>query len=197
MITHAIPRLRYTATEADRIKALVPTSELLDEVGFEANRENAISPGLGQYRYIHFATHGWLDSQHPERSALVLSLLNAQGKAENGLLRAGDIYNLKLPAQLVTLSACQTGLGRQVQGEGLVGLTRAFLYAGAARVAVSSWSVNDEETAELMGAFYKGMLHEQLSPAAALRTAQLQIFGQKRWQSPYYWAAFTIHGEWR
>ena len=108
-----------------------------------------------------------------------------------------DIYNLKLPAELVVLSACQTGLGQEVRGEGLMGLTRAFLYAGAARVVVSLWSVNDRATADLMAGLYRRMLRDGHRPSAALREAQLEMRKQKRWQSPYYWAAFVQMGEWR
>jgi CHAT domain-containing protein len=108
-----------------------------------------------------------------------------------------DIYNTRLSADLVVLSACQTGLGKEVRGEGLMGLTRAFLYAGAPRVIVSLWNVNDRATAELMAALYSGMLREGKSPAAALRAAQLEMRKRKGFESPYYWAAFVQHGEWR
>ena len=117
-----------------------------------------LDPALGQYRYVHFATHGFLDSERPGLSALVFSMVDAQGIPQDGFLRANDIYNLKLPAELVVLSACQTGLGKEIKGEGLVGLTRAFMYAGAARVVVSLWSVNDKATADLMTMFYEKML---------------------------------------
>jgi CHAT domain-containing protein len=102
-----------------------------------------------------------------------------------------------LPAELVVLSACQTGLGKEIKGEGLVGLTRGFMYAGAARVVVSLWNVNDKATAELMAKFYEKMLERGERPAAALRAAQVEMWRQKQWQSPYYWAAFTLQGEWR
>jgi len=128
---------------------------------------------------------------------LVLSMVDAQGKPQNGFLRANDIYNLKLPADLVVLSACQTGLGKEIKGEGLIGLTRGFMYAGAARVVVSLWSVNDKATADLMTRFYEKMLKQGKRPAAALRAAQVEMWQQKQWQSPYYWAAFTMQGEWR
>jgi len=102
-----------------------------------------------------------------------------------------------LPAELVVLSACETGLGKEIKGEGLVGLTRGFMYAGARRVVVSLWNVNDQATAELMARFYRGMLRENKTPAAALRAAQTEMARQKQWQSPYYWAAFVLQGEWR
>ena len=130
-------------------------------------------------------------------SSLVLSMVDAEGKPQDGFLRANDIYNLKLPAELIVLSACQTGLGKEIKGEGLVGLTQGFMYAGARRVVVSLWNVNDKATADLMARFYRGMLREKKTPAAALRAAQVEMSHQKQWQSPYYWAAFTLQGEWR
>ena len=112
-------------------------------------------------------------------------------------MRANEVFNLKLPAELVVLSACQTGLGKEVKGEGLVGLTRGFMYAGSPRVVVSLWSVNDEATAELMTRFYRGMLKEGLRPAKALQAAQVSMLKEKRYSAPFYWAAFTLQGEWR
>ncbi len=192
-----IPRLPYTRQEADRLLALAPKNDTLRALDFRANRATALSPELGQYRYVHIATHGILDSERPGLSSLVLSLVDEQGRAQDGFLRANDIYNLKLPAELVVLSACQTGLGKEIRGEGLVGLTRGFMYAGAARVVVSLWSVNDRATADLMSAFYQKMLRQGERPAAALRAAQIEMWRQKQWRSPYYWAAFTLQGEWR
>lgn len=133
----------------------MPERLRLDATGFRAMRATAMSPRLQQYRYLHFATHGRLDSETPERSSLVLSLIDSQGKDQDGFLRSSDISGLKFAADPVTLSACQTGLGKQIAGEGMIGLTRSFLHAGAARVVVSYWNVNDEATADLMGAFYQ------------------------------------------
>jgi CHAT domain-containing protein len=146
---------------------------------------------------VHFATHGYIDSERPDLSAVVLSLVDKNGDPQDGFLRAHDIYNLNLPAELVVLSACQTGLGKEVKGEGLVGLTRGFMYAGARRLVVSLWNVNDKATAELMRRFYRGMLLQKLTPAAALRQAQTQMSHHPRWSSPYYWAAFVLQGEWK
>ena len=112
-------------------------------------------------------------------------------------MRAHELYNLNLPAELVVLSACQTGLGKQIKGEGMIGLTRGFMHAGAARVVVSLWNVNDKATSELMTRFYQKMLKEQQAPAAALRSAQVEMWKQKAWQSPNYWAAFVLQGEWK
>jgi CHAT domain-containing protein len=191
-----IPRLPFTRQEAERILAASPGTANLEALDFDASRQTVLSNQLSHYRYVHFATHGYLDSQQPELSAIVLSMVNEQGHPEDGFLRVHDIYNLQLSADVVVLSACQTGLGKEIKGEGLVGLTRGFMYAGAARVVVSLWSVSDKATADLMARFYSKMLTGKLRPAAALRAAQLEVAQQKSWSSPYYWAAFVIQGEW-
>jgi CHAT domain-containing protein len=193
----AIPRLPFTAREAERILGVARGMKTFAATGFDASREAATGGQLSDYRYIHFATHGYLNTERPALSALVLAQFDRQGKPVDGFLRVADVYNARLSADLVVLSACQTGLGQEVRGEGLMGLTRAFLYAGAPRVIVSLWNVNDEATAELMAVFYRGLLREGRTPAAALTAAQMELRGRKRWESPYYWAAFVQHGEWR
>ena len=190
-------RLRYTRNEADRILALVPEAQRFQAFDFNASRQIATNPDLAQYQIIHFATHGLLDPVNPELSGIVLSLYNQKGNPEDGFLRLHDIFNLNLPAELVVLSACQTGLGENVKGEGLVGLTRGFMYAGARRVVVSLWSVNDAATSELMAKFYQKMLQEGQNPVKALREAQLEMWNSSNRKSPYYWAAFTVQGDWR
>ena len=192
-----IPRLPFTRQEADGIASLVPTGMRLEDLDFAASKAAATSDALSQFRMVHFATHGLLDSGHPELSGIVLSTVDQNGLPVDGFLRLHDIYNLNLPADLVVLSACQTGLGKEVRGEGLVGLTRGFMYAGAPRVVVSLWSVNDQATAELMVHFYKGMLVDKLRPAAALRSAQMALRNDSRWSAPYYWAGFVLQGEWK
>jgi CHAT domain-containing protein len=191
------PRLLFSRDEAQAIMAVAPEGAAMKATGFKANRATATSPELGQYRIVHFATHGLLDSEHPERSGLVLSLVDEQGQRQDGFLGLHDIYNLNLPVDLVVLSACNTALGKEVRGEGLVGIVRGFMYAGAARVIASLWTVDDEATAELMKRFYQRMLQDGMRPAAALRAAQVDIWRQKRWSSPFYWAAFTLQGEWK
>lgn len=193
----ALQRLPSTRLEAERISALVPPGEALVELDFAADREAVLGSRLASYRVIHFATHGLIDARTPELSGLMLSRVGADGKAKEGFLSLADVYNLQLGADLVVLSGCETALGREVRGEGLVGLTRGFLYAGAARVAASLWRVQDRATAELMGRFYGAMLREGKSPAAALREAQLAIRADRRWRAPYYWAAFVLQGDWR
>ncbi|HKS27393.1 MAG TPA: CHAT domain-containing protein, partial [Pyrinomonadaceae bacterium] len=192
-----IPRLPGTRQEALKILSLVPESDSLRAFDFAASRANATSNELAQYRFIHFATHGFLNSLHPELSGIVLSMVDEAGREQDGFLRAGDIFNLKLPAEMVVLSACQTGLGKEVKGEGLVGLTRGFMYAGSPRVVVSLWSVSDAGTAELMTRFYSAMLKDGMRPAEALRAAQVSLMKEKRWEQPFYWAAFTLQGEWK
>jgi CHAT domain-containing protein len=193
----SIPRLPGTRQEAEQIIAMVPAVERRLALDFVASRDTATSAELSQYRYVHFSTHGLLNSVHPELSGLVLSLVNERGETQDGFLRAHEIFNLKLSPEVVVLSACQTGLGKNIRGEGLVSLTRGFMYAGSPRVIVSLWGVSDWGTTELMVRFYHGMLKEGMRPAAALRAAQVSLMNDKRWASPYYWAPFTVQGEWR
>jgi CHAT domain-containing protein/Tfp pilus assembly protein PilF len=192
-----LSRLVFSRREAATIMAVVKPGKGLEALDFDASRDTAISRELAQYRIVHFATHGLLDSEHPELSGLVFSLVGPNGDPRDGFLDLEDVYNLTLTSDLVVLSACQTGLGKEITAEGLVGLTRGFMYAGASRVVASLWEVDDLATSELMGAFYKGMLKDGLRPAAALRQAQLELMKQERWSDPYYWAAFIIQGEWK
>ncbi|HMX29507.1 MAG TPA: CHAT domain-containing protein, partial [Blastocatellia bacterium] len=190
-----LQRLPFSREEANAILALTPESERFVALDFDANQDAAIKPELGQYRYVHFATHGLVDNQTPELSGLVLSQLDAEGRNRDGYLRMVEIYNLNLPAELVVLSACKTGLGKDVRGEGLMSLTRGFMYAGAARVLVSLWDVNDKSTADLMSELYRGLLERRLRPSAALRAAQLKMMNTRQWAAPFYWAGFTQQGE--
>jgi CHAT domain-containing protein/Tfp pilus assembly protein PilF len=190
-------RLRFSRSEAGEIARLAGETSTLTALDFEANRETAMRPELADYRIVHFATHSLLNNDNPELSGVVLSLVDASGRPQNGYLRLYDIYNLRLNADLVVLSACRTALGEEVHGEGLIGLTRGFLYAGAARVVATLWEIDDRTTAEVMKRFYEGMLARGERPAAALRAAQVAMWKSKGWEAPYYWAAFTLEGEWR
>ena len=192
-----LPRLQHSREEASAIVSQIPASQVLLALDFAANREAAISGQLEQYRIVHFATHSLLNNVHPELSGIVLSLVDKAGRSQNGFLRLHEVYNLKLPAELVVLSGCRTAWGKEVKGEGLIGLTRGFMYAGAPRVVVSLWTVSDQGTAELMKRFYQGMLAKGLRPAAALRAAQIAMWKSKWWEAPYYWAGFVLEGEWR
>ncbi len=192
-----IPRLQASREEAEAIMTVVPLDSGLKAINFDASRATVMRANLGQYRFVHFATHGVLDDQNPEFSGIVLSMVDHQGRPQNGFLRLHDIYNLELPVDLVVLSACNGALGKDVKGEGLIGLTRGFMYAGASGVVASLWKVDDEATAQLMKHFYEAMFKKQLSPAAALRDAQLAMRRQKHWQAPYFWSGFVIQGQYR
>ena len=163
----------------------------------QARRDRALGLALGDYRFIHFATHGIVHPEVPSLSSIVLSFVDGTGTPHDPFLTLPDIYEMRLNADLVVLSACSTAEGRHVPGEGLIGLTRAFMYAGAPRVVASLWRVNDSATAELMKRFYRGMLVEGRTAAAALRAAQEQVAAMPRWASPYDWAPFVLHGDWR
>ncbi|HEY9703845.1 MAG TPA: CHAT domain-containing protein, partial [Allocoleopsis sp.] len=191
----SLERLPDTRTEAEKILSLVLNSKTKKFLDFEANLTNVNNTDLSQYKIIHFATHGVLNGINPELSGLLLSLVDKQGQTQNGLLMTPDIFNLDLPADLIVLSACETAKGKKVKGEGIVGLTRGFMYAGTSRLMLSLWKVDDQATSELMSRFYEGMLKEKLTPAIALRKAQLSMW--KEGKSPYYWSAFILQGEWR
>jgi CHAT domain-containing protein len=193
-----IERLPSTRKEAEAILGLVPKADQFEALDFQANRSAATSSGLSQYRIVHFATHGLLNPTHPGLSGLILSLVDRKGNDQNGFLATHEVFDLNLPADLVVLSGCRTGLGKEMKGEGMLGLTRGFMYAGAARVAVSLWDVNDKSTAELMGKFYGEMFgKKKLSPAAAMRNAQIAMWKSRGLNAPYYWAAFVLQGEYR
>jgi len=195
-VVQALPRLPYTRQEAEAILALAPATGRKAALGFEANRAAAMSEDLSRYRIIHFATHSILDSVNPELSSIALSMLDRQGRPQDGFLRSHEVFNLRLGAELVVLSGCRTGLGKEVKGEGLYGMTRGFMYAGSKRVVVSLWEVQDQATAQLMTDFYRELLGpKRVSTAAALRAAQIAIWREGRWTAPYYWAAFVLQGE--
>ncbi len=190
-----LPRLSSSLDEAQAIVELTSAGERQVSMGFDANLERVIGGGVNNFRIIHLATHGLFNDQHPELSGLILSRVDEQGRQRNGFLRTDDIYGLRLNADLVVLSACRTGLGQQVTGEGVLGITRAFMYAGSRSVIASLWKVNDEATAELMKHFYSAMLKDGLPPSAALRAAKEAMWKQGRWRAPYFWAAFVMQGK--
>jgi CHAT domain-containing protein/predicted negative regulator of RcsB-dependent stress response len=192
-----IARLPFTRREANEIVALLPPPNGTKVLDFKASRATISGELLSQYRIVHFATHGLTNDEYPELSGLLLSLVDEEGQPQDGFLQLHEVYNLNLPVELVVLSACETALGRKVRGEGLIGLTRGFMYAGAKRVVASLWQVNDASTSKLMKYFYQAMLKDGMPPAAALRAAQLEMLKQPQRQSPYYWAAFMLHGDWR
>lgn len=194
----ALPRLPSSRREVETIVELAANLTKSGNrlwLGFEAERAAVIGGELSQYRFLHFATHGVLDDAQANLSGLVFSLVDRHGVQQNGFFRLVDVYKLRLFADLVVLSGCRTGLGQELNGEGLIGLTRGFLLAGASRVMASLWEVSDQATAELMQRFYRELLVGKRTPAAALRAAQISFLKDSRWQSPFYWGAFVIHGE--
>jgi CHAT domain-containing protein len=193
-----VARLFGSRVEATQIAQITRQSGGLADIWLDlnANEANVQTKDLKNYRIVHFATHGLLNPKRPQFTGLVLSLIG--NKSGDGFLRTDEVFNLKLGAPLVMLSACETGLGREKRGEGVIGLTRAFMYAGAPTVGVSLWSVSDNSTAQLMTDFYKRMLTGRgASPATAMRAAQTAMIAGKRYSAPYYWAPFVLVGEWR
>jgi CHAT domain-containing protein/tetratricopeptide (TPR) repeat protein len=193
----SMARLPFSRFEGSTILGLVPPAQSHAAFGFDASREAVIGPGLLDYRIVHIAAHAIADPAHPELSGIVLSLVDPSGAPRDGVLRLHDIVDtVKLRADLVVLSACQTAVGQDVPGEGVMGLARGFFAAGTTRVVASLYKVEDEATAELMRAFYEAMLgRARLSPAAALRVAQMKMHAQPRWRDPYWWSAFVLMGE--
>lgn len=193
-----LARLTGTRTEAEEIAKLTRASGGTADVwlDLQANEQSVQTKDLKNYRIMHVATHGLLNAERPQFTGLVLSLVG--NKSGDGFLRTDEIFNLKLGAPLVMLSACETGLGKEKKGEGVIGLTRAFMYAGAPTVGVSLWSVADRSTAELMTDLYKRMLTGQgMSAVAAKRAAQQSMITGKKYSAPFYWAPFVLVGEWR
>jgi CHAT domain-containing protein/Tfp pilus assembly protein PilF len=192
-----LSRLRFSRQEALGIASLAPPGAVTTDLDFAANRDLVLSGRLRDFRYIHFATHGLFDAGRPELSGLALSRVGPDGAAKEGFLSLRDIYDLDLTADLVVLSGCQTALGKEIRGEGLLGLTRGFLYAGAPRVVASLWWIDDRATAALMAAFYRALWIDGLRPAAALRKARLSLSRQRRFRDPSYWGAFVLQGDWQ
>ncbi len=186
--------LPATRGELQALEQLAPGSARV-WLGADATETRAKAVGRDA-RILHFATHGFVDEDFPLESGLALAS-PARGAHDNGLLQAWEIFeSMRLDADLVTLSACQTALGKQVAGEGLVGLTWAFQYAGARSVLASLWEVNDASTAELMGRFY-GYLRSGAPKAEALRRAQVDLMRRPDTSAPFFWAGFELIGDWR
>lgn len=196
-----LSRLPHSRSEAEALLGLAAgKGEVLPALDFEASRAKLLAADLGRYRFLHFATHGVIDDQHPELTGIALSNVTRSGEPVEGLLHLHDVYGLRLRAELAVLSACETAVGREVRGEGLLSLTRGFMHAGVPRVVASFWRVNDRSTGELMEHFYAGLLRDGLRPAAALRAAMLAArreAGAQRERHPYYWAGFGLWGDWR
>ena len=191
----SLPRLPASSEEANSITKVVGAAATTARTGFAANRENILNAGIADYKVLHFATHGLLDEKRPELSGIVLSLFDESGRQQDGgFIRLQDVYGMNLNADLVVLSACDTGLGKEIKGEGLMSLNNAFLQAGAKSVVSSLWKVDDAVTKELMTEFYSGMASENLTSSQALRQAQIRLHNDPRFSSPFYWASFTAQG---
>ncbi|HEX8138183.1 MAG TPA: CHAT domain-containing protein [Pyrinomonadaceae bacterium] len=192
-----LERLPFSRQEALDIMAVTPAGKGMVALSFNASRETATSPELSKYNIVHIATHALINDEQPELSGIIFSLIDEQGRPQDGFLRLHDIYNLSLNCELVVLSACKTGIGKEVRGEGLLGLTRGFMYAGSARVIASLWAVDDKATAEFMKRFYNQLLKGGKSPSAALSAVKDEMQSERRWRDPYYWAGFVLDGEWK
>lgn len=190
-------RLPSSRKEAEAIAGLAAPHQVRIALDLDANRDAVLSGGLRDYRFIHFATHGLADSLHPELTGLVLSRVDTAGLPREGFLSLPDLYDLDLEADLVVLSGCRTALGKEVRGEGLMGLTRGFLYAGAPRVVASLWQIDDRPTAKLMTSFYQALWKKGQSPATALREAQRSLRRQQLYRAPHAWAGYVLQGDWR
>lgn len=193
----SIGQLFFAEREINSLREIATPAATFTATGFAANRKQLFSMDFSQYAILHFATHGLLDPTRPEHSGILLSTIDDQGKKQEGFITLQDVYTLRAPVDLVVLSACRTGLGKEIRGEGLVGLTRGFMYAGATTVVASLWKVDDEATSELMKLFYTEMLQNRKTPDEALRSAQNMIRLNPRWSAPHYWAGFTLQGEYQ
>lgn len=192
-----LDRLPASRDEARAVAALAPDGDRKVLLDFEASREAVVGGGLAGYRVVHFATHGLIDEREPALSGLALSRVDPAGRARDGFLGLREIYDLRLDAELVVLSACRTALGSSVRGEGMVGLTRGFLHAGAHRVLASLWTVEDGAAAELVTRFYRALWSDGLDAPAALHRAQRELRAERRYRDPAHWAGFVLVGDWR
>lgn len=188
----SLTSLPYTKTEVEGISRLYTKDNATVLIGKKASEENVKSLPLDQYSIVHFASHGLIDEERPEFSALVLTPGGPGG--EDGFLTMREVFDLKLKADLVVLSACKTALGHQIRGEGVAGIARAFFGAGASRLLVSLWNVNDRSTSDFMVDFYRGVYQSSFTAASALQQARLNMIRSKTYSHPYYWAPFVLVG---
>lgn len=194
----SLPRLPASLDEANSIENVVGAYATTSRTGFAANRDNVLNSGLADYKVVHFATHGVLDEERPELSGIVLSLFDQAGDPQSGgFLRLQDVYGMNLNADLVVLSACDTGLGKEIKGEGIMSLNNAFLQAGARTVVSTLWKIEDTATKQLMTDLYRGMKEDGLTPSGALRRAKIRLRNDQRFSSPFFWASFTTEGDFR
>jgi CHAT domain-containing protein len=194
---NSLVRLDASKTEADSIIEILGNTNADNFSGFSANRDRLLETNAADYKILHFATHGLIDESRPELSGIILSRFDENGQQLDEFFRLHDIYGMNLKSDLVVLSACNTGIGKQVRGEGLMSLNNAFLSVGAKSVMSSLWKVEDGATLELMKNFYEAMANERLSPSKALQKAQIKMQKSNRYNSPFYWAAFTVQGDYK
>ncbi|MEM8932793.1 MAG: CHAT domain-containing protein, partial [Acidobacteriota bacterium] len=191
----ALDRLPHTRLEAESIAALAADDQRRLLIGDAARRDHVMAGDLRGHTVLHFATHGFVHPRTPELSGLVLSRFATDGTVLDAFLDAHDVASLQLDAELVVLSGCRTAHGKAIDGEGLVGLSHAFMVAGARQVIASLWQVRDRATADLMTRFYRALWVDGRSPAAALRAAKLGVRSERRFRDPYFWAAFELYGD--
>ena len=187
----SLASLPYARAEVDAISGLYPAKQVTVFTGKDASESNVKKVDLRQYRVVHFASHGLIDEEEPQFSALVLT---PGDNREDGFFTMREVFDLKLDADLVVLSACKSGLGKQVRGEGLAGLSRAFFAAGTSNVLVSLWNVYDLSTAQFMTSFYQSLQKKGVTKAAALQQAREQMIHSGKFSHPYYWAPFILIG---
>jgi CHAT domain-containing protein len=190
--------LPWSGAEAQVIEEVAAGhGEVFMATDFDASVSTVLDRPLDAYRILHFATHGWADSSHPELSSLTFSKFDRHGQSQPSELQLPDIYGLDLDSDLVVLSACDTALGKYIPGEGVLGLTHAFMSAGSRRVLSTLWQVNDQATARLMELFYRALLVDGHPPGRALAIAQRSLMAERRWADPYFWAGVSLQGDWK
>jgi CHAT domain-containing protein/tetratricopeptide (TPR) repeat protein len=187
-------RLTFASQEAKEIISIYSNDNPKVLLGLDSNLSNVTNPEVSEYAILHFITHGFIDQLNPELSGIVLSLYDENRKERDGYLTTNNIFNLRLKADLIVLSACETGLGKEIKAEGILGLSRGFFHAGAKRVLFTLWNIDDESTSIFMSKFYSGMKKDKLNPSAALRQAQIFMWKSEKWKSPYFWAPFQLQG---
>lgn len=193
----SLTRLTESKIEGDSILNFADSSKSDIFTGFAATRERFLNENVSEYKILHFATHGLIDEKRPELSGIIFSRFNEKREKLDEFVRLHDIYGLNLNADLVVLSACETGIGKEEKGEGLLSLNNGFLQVGAKTVLSSLWKVEDSATVELMKNFYEILANEETTSSKALQKAQIKMWESGRYKSPFYWAAFTIQGDFK
>jgi CHAT domain-containing protein/Tfp pilus assembly protein PilF len=193
-----LPRLPGTRTEAMAISALVSENNRLLALDFDASLNRLLETDVANSQILHFATHGILDPEHANLSGIMLSLFQKDGSRQAGFLSARHVLSKRFNSSLAVLSACRTGIGREIVGDGLVGLPRAFMFSGVRRLLVTMWAVDDAATSDFMAAFYRELLGSaNADPSSVLRTTQLQTMKHSERSFPYFWGAFSLYGDWK